>query len=261
MNPRRVVYTSIFGDYDVLRPVDASWKCDFVCFTDNPETRASGWRVVVVDDRSLTPADLNRRYKLLPHVYLSGYEMSLYIDGNITLHADPALLFDKYSNSLIAAPTHRDRNCAYAEAKTCLDLEMIDEATYERLLVAYKSIQLPVGFGLTENGVLIRRHNHITVSTLMDEWWAEYCKCGKRDQILLPMLLWKNDVHVTPIVEGPRYTDRFFRINLHALDEKKNLLRRCVRIAHIRRHLGIHYRIFHWVSHMTASLMRRNKAV
>jgi hypothetical protein len=253
---KRVVYTSIFNGYDNLSPVDPNWSCDFICFTDDPGLRAEGWRIHLISDRETPPSILNRKYKIQPHRFLHGYEVSLYVDGNIQIRSDPTLLFEKYEGYSFAAPMHRDRDCVYVEARTCLDLNLIDFESYEKMVMEYRTVGFPEHYGLTENNVLLRKHGDPLVSRIMDEWWSEFRRWGKRDQTTLPVLLWKHHLIVTPLVEGPRYSDKFFSMNLHAADQNRNFLRRAVRIAQMRRHLALHYRVFSKFARTASAILK-----
>lgn len=217
--PSRVVYTAVFGGYDAVAPAPCGKgceDCDFVCFTDDAGTRAEGWRLVVVPTGGEAPALLNRRYKMLPHRHLEAYQQSLYIDGHIRLNRCPSLLFDKYlSEAPIAMPTHLDRQCAYEEAEYCIADGLVPADLTRAQMHAYAAQGFPKQFGLTENGIILRRHHEPAVKALMEAWWAEYSNKARRDQLSLPYLLWRASMRVAPIAEGPRRTSRFFTLQPH----------------------------------------------
>ena len=247
-----VVYTAVFGNYDHVPAVNPEWNCDFICFTDNPDLVSYGWQVEKVQLNGETPAQANRRYKILPHKYLSNYECSLYVDGNIEIVADPSPLFHKYLDSgVIAIPKHQGRNCAYAESRACIEVGLVNNETTERQLARYAADGFPEKFGLTENNIIFRRHHDENVIAMMASWWEEYCNGGRRDQISLPYLIWKHKIDVLKVVEGVRISTKFFKIDLHAIDKSKSFIRRLVRQAHGKKHLTFYYLIISKV----ASLM------
>lgn len=240
----KVVYTAVFGDYDVVSAVNPQWGCDFICFTDNPKLVSDGWQVVTVRLNDETPSQANRRYKMLPHLYLPSYERSLYIDGNIKLVIDPSPLFEKYlDKGLIAIPTHQDRNCVYTEAQYCIKGGRVDKEITEQQMANYAAKGFPVKFGMTENGVIFRKHLHENVIKLMDAWWVEYNNGGKRDQLSLPYLIWAHKINVLEVTEGLRINTMYFLIDLHAKDQTKNLISRLARQVNERKHLTYHYLI------------------
>lgn len=213
----RVVYTAVFGGYDEVAPVDPTCDCDFICITDSPSQVAPGWTVVVVDRAGEPPAMANRRYKMLAHRYFAGYDQSLYVDGRVEVRRCPRVLFDRYLGRFaIAIPMHADRDCAFDEAQYCVRDGLLDAAATERQLAEYAALGFPRNFGLTENNVVLRRHNDPDVVALMEQWWNEYSSKVRRDQISLPFLLWRHGIDVGEIEEGPRRTGRYFRLKPHA---------------------------------------------
>lgn len=238
----KVVYTAVFGDYDHVPAVNPEWDCDFICFTDNPRFVSPGWRVVMTQLNGDSPAQANRRYKMLPHKYLASYERSLYVDGNIKLLADPSPLFEKYiGKGVIAIPKHQDRSCAYAEARLCIKGKRVKTEIAVQQMSRYEEEGFPENFGMTENGILFRRHHDKNVMALMEAWWVEYCSGGKRDQLSLPYLIWKHKINVAEVIEGPRISTRFFEISLHATDKSKSFLSRLARQVNEKKHLKFYY--------------------
>lgn len=213
---KRVVYTAVFGGYDTVSPVQPCVGCDFICFTDNPATGASGWQVRLITHSGEPPALLNRKFKMLPHQFLHGYAQSLYVDGHVVIRQCPQPLFDKYlSQGLVAIPTHQDRNCAYDEAKYCVEDGIISATLVEQQMSGYEADGFPRRFGLTENGIILRRHNDPHVIRLMEAWWQEYLNKSRRDQLSLPYLSWKQQFVITPLEEGPRRSARYFTLHPH----------------------------------------------
>ena len=238
----KVVYTAVFGDYDHVPAVNPEWDCHFICFTDNPEIVSTGWQVVLVQLNGESPAQANRRYKILPHKYLDDFERSLYVDGNIKILEDPSSLFDKYlGKGVIAIPKHQDRNCAYEEAWLCIKGKRANTEITAQQMSRYAEDGFPEEFGMTENGILFRRHRDKDLMVLMEAWWVEYCSGGKRDQLSLPYLIWKHKINVLEVVEGPRISRRFFEMSLHAADKSKSILSRMAKQVNEKKHLNFYY--------------------
>lgn len=212
----RVVYTAVFGGYDSVRPVRPCDGCDFVCFTDNPVTVARGWQLRLVSDADEPPALLNRKIKMLAHRYLADYSQSLYIDGHVSLRRCPAVLFDKYlGHAEIAIPAHLDRRCAYEEAAYCVAEGIIPAEITAQQMASYASQGFPRRSGLSENGVILRRHLEPRIVDLMEAWWLEYLHKARRDQLSLPFLAWQRQIAITPLEEGPRLSSRYFTLHPH----------------------------------------------
>jgi hypothetical protein len=215
--PRRVVYTAVFGDYDEVARVDPRCGCDFVCFTDNPQLVAPGWRKIAVDRQGDPPALSNRRYKMLPHRFFRKYDESLYVDGHVVVQRCPDVLFDRYLGAFgLALPVHQDRTCAYEEAEYCISDGLVEPLAVRKQMVEYESIGFPRNFGLTENNVILRRHHDPQIVALMEEWWSEYVHKVRRDQISLPFLLWRSRAQVGEILDGPRLSGKYLKLKPHS---------------------------------------------
>lgn len=84
---KRVIYTCITGKYDTLKTmkyIDKDW--DYICFTDNASIKPDGvWEIKPLQFSELDNSRNNRWHKLNPHLILSDYENSIYIDGNIRI--------------------------------------------------------------------------------------------------------------------------------------------------------------------------------
>jgi len=87
----------------------------------------------------------------------------------------------------------------------------------ERLLnqiFEYYKDGYPIDNGFLWGGVLIRDHNNVDVIKAMDMWFNEVITYSKRDQISLPYVLWKCNVHYDLIREN-LYDNEFFEYQLH----------------------------------------------
>ncbi|CAK0772884.1 conserved hypothetical protein [Gammaproteobacteria bacterium] len=258
LKPKRVVYTAVFGNYDQVPPVNPKWDCDFICFTDNPENVSSGWQVVMVKLNGEQPAQANRRYKMLPHKYLLNYECSLYVDGNIRIVSDPSPLFRKYLDSgVIAMPKHQDRKCVYEEARVCIEGGRVDKKITEQQMSRYLANGFPEKYGMTENGIIFRRHHDINLIAMMTSWWEEYCNGGRRDQLSLSYLIWKYQIDVLEVIEGVRINKKFFEIDLHVNDKSKSFIIRLARKANQNKHLNYYYFIISKI--VSLAIIIRNK--
>ena len=62
---------------------------------------------------------------------------------------------------------------------------------------------------LTENRLLIRRHNKKRIINLMNSWWKEYLKGITRDQVSFPIVCYRNKIKPGFIKSYIRYIDCF----------------------------------------------------
>ncbi len=226
MSKKYVVYTALFGGYDILPDVAAytASEVDFICFTDSDFESNKGWEVVKVNNKDLSPAMLNRYYKLHPHIVLSNYIYSLYIDSNIELSANPKDIFDKYINNYdFVMPKHGDRACIFQEAKECIIQKKGNKTAIVKQMQKYKEEGMASNYGLGENNILLRKHNEIVIIKIMNDWWAELQNQSQRDQLSLAYVLWKNGVKFHFMEETCRNNNSYFRYKPHKNYQSRNL--------------------------------------
>jgi hypothetical protein len=217
MKNKLVVYTALFGDYDNLTDPQNSFEgCDFICFTDQKNINSPIWKIVHVESKHLSNSLMNRQFKLLPHKYFSDYEYSLYIDANILIKNNPNDLLMKYLTiNRFAAPKHLTRDCIYSEAKECIALNRMTFKSAVAQMKKYKRAGMPESFGLTENGIMFRRHNAPKMIMLTQDWWNELTHENQRDQLSLPYMLWKHGEPIQHMDESVRFDNNYFEIKNH----------------------------------------------
>ena len=200
---KKVVYTSVFGNYDdVVEPkLPGGW--DWKCFSEQNS-------LPIYEDNMRNA----KRYKILPHRFLKEYEISIYIDGNYIIKRDVNELVDRYLNDANAVfhnhnsqPAYDKRNCIYDEARTILMFgEKNMKITPERGMKNYKdnpeiivnqmkrytNDNYPEQNGLITGGVILRRHNEKDCIKVMEDWWKEIRYGSKRDQLSFNYVAWKN---------------------------------------------------------------------
>lgn len=199
---RFAVYTTVLNDYSRVLPPPSSLMeiADFFLLTDSNED-VPGWRRLNVQP---SHADLRRAaklYKLLPHLILQDYEISLWLDGNIELLEGGASLLTEFSaaDDVICLFQHRSRNCLYDEAAECKKWNKDDPKTIDAQIERYKMEGHPVGAGLFMGGLLLRRHTDQRCKAAMQLWWTELLNGSLRDQLSLPVVLQRTKLRVRQI--------------------------------------------------------------
>ena len=209
-----VVYTAIFGGCDDLRdPKFVPDNCDFVCFTDS-DFKSDIWDVRKVVPYYEQPVRNSRYYKTKPHIYLSEYEVSIWMDGTFIVEKDINDLVEQYlSDANMACFSHNNtaldpHNCIYYSAEYILQLGEINSkrdpskgvAAYKDnpklikpQMEKYKKEGYPIDNGLVISGVLFRKHNEEDVIKVMEDWWTEIKYHSHICQLSLPYAFWKND--------------------------------------------------------------------
>ena len=194
-----VVYTSIFGQYDrLIEPVVSSSDIDYICFTDNHDLTSDIWQIRVFEPCFSGDAVRSARlHKICPHRFLSEYECSLYIDGNMRLRQVPDVMA-MLNGYPLAMERHRKRRCLYVEAEICKERGLDDPIRIDQQVAAYRKEGFHRNAGLYASYMIARRHNDPLLTTLSEKWWAHVCLYSRRDQISLPICLFEYAVGYIP---------------------------------------------------------------
>lgn len=200
-----VVYTAIFGDYDTLKhPNYKIADADFVCFTDKDIT-SDFYKIIRVNPKEKNPKLDSGYYKLLPHKFFSHYQYSIWVDGSMQLKFTSAQsLIEKYLTNRVNYATfvHPERDCIYDEANECIKLKRANREIVEKQIAGYKKDGFPKHFGLTANGIIIRKHNEPNVIKVCEDWWKEVSEKSERDQLSFNYVVWKNSFNINLIKEN-----------------------------------------------------------
>ena len=196
---KRVVYTAVFGGYDLLEePKTVCPDLDYVVFTDEP-LYSDTWKVVRTKIlQGSHPSKRSRFFKILPHVVVAEYNESLWMDGNVHLVGRTSELFEKYADSVyVCCPKEHvvidgmPKEDIYGEAKHCINLKKDDPGAIERHIDRCRKEGHPQRFGLWQNMCILRKHHDPAVSSLCNTWWCEYVHGCLRDQISFPHAVFK----------------------------------------------------------------------
>lgn len=228
MKSKLAVYIALFGDYDdLIEPKEKYQGCDFICFTDQKHLTSDIWEIQLIENCELTPNMMNRRCKILSHLFLSEYEWSLYVDANIAILGNPLDLATKYLTKYdMVVPKHFARDCIYKEAKECLIVGKTKYYETKKQIVKYENEGLPAKFGLGENNIIYRKHNSKKIINLMNNWWDELNTQTKRDQLSLAYVLWKNGERFCFMDESARKGLGYFEYINHNSFRNRNFLQR-----------------------------------
>jgi hypothetical protein len=239
---KNVVYTALFGNYDYLiEPSEVFDDCDFICFTDQIDLKSDIWEIRQISSDELPNNLMNRKFKILPHKYLTEYQFSLYLDANIYLKGDPNLLIQKYlEKDILAIPRHPWRTCVFEEASECIIAGKSSYLETSKQMKKYERLGLPLNYGLSENSIMLRRHNDPLLIELMEQWWKELNSEAQRDQLSLPFVLWEKNLFYNYIVESARTKNDYFEWLPHKASLDTNLFKKITvdfKVA-MRRHVS-----------------------
>lgn len=196
---KKVAYTAIIGKYDSLKePKVISEGFDYVCFTDDDALKSSIWKIrLVKNPQGLDSSRLSRKIKILCTAFLKEYDLSIWVDGSISINCDLNIFLDKnFNGEDIVLLAHPEDNCVYEEAKACITLGKDDEEIISKQMEGYKSEGYPVKNGMIAAGLMIRNHHGNKIDEFMNSWWNEVYSKSKRDQLSFNYVLWKHKLSV-----------------------------------------------------------------
>ena len=198
---RIAVYTVMFGNYDSIKePVVIPDNVDFYLITDNYKLGSdSVWSILDTsrfkkNTDKLDAGMKNRWYKTHPHLLFPEYKYSLYIDASVKIVTDVTEHINKIGEKGIAIHKHPQWDCVYDELKVVKIYKKDNVQNLMKIEGLYKDINFPRHYGLLENTIIVRRHNDKNVINIMEDWWKYIESYSRRDQLSLPIALFKNDV-------------------------------------------------------------------
>ena len=222
---KKVIYTCITGGYDDLRePEFISDEFDYVCFTDSVYVRNGFWdiRPLPKEVEGLSQVKQQRYVKINAHKVLPEYDLSVWVDGIVSVKGDINKLLDDVLEDDISiyVPTHPLRKCIYKEAKAVLSLNKDVAEIVNPQMERYKKEGFPNEYGLLQSNILIRKHNEKDCIRLMEAWFDELKENSHRDQLSFNYVLWKNSDIKIKYLDKHIYKSQWFSWN--GLHKRKN---------------------------------------
>lgn len=224
INPKRVVYTTITGNYDFLiihKFLDV--YSDYICFTDNYELlnkkRIGPWVIKPLIFNCLDNTRNARWHKIHAAELFFNYEVSIWIDGNVDILNDALFIeFDNLYNegSVLSIPLHYERDCVYEECDACIQECKDNRDIIEVQKSILKERHYPQHYGLHETFIIYRKHHDEYVKKIMSDWWFWVKNYSKRDQLGFDVSLWQNNFHIPSLSGGAlRFRDELVSFVSH----------------------------------------------
>ena len=193
---KTVCYTCITGGYDSLKePLTVPDNIDFICFTDDMQLKSAVWRIKPIPEELQFLSDVKKQriVKICPHRYLSEYDVSVWIDGNILVKGDLNSFISHYDLSQVPFYTraHPCRNCIYDEMEACKQLGKDKSEIMQAQVSRYHAEGYPPHAGMAETNILLRKHNDRSCILLANLWASELLNSSHRDQLSFNYSCWK----------------------------------------------------------------------
>lgn len=202
---RIAVYTCIIGNYDILtEPLYVPDNCDFYVITDQDIPVDSSWKKInsmkyisnyLHEDERNDPILISRLFKIMPFEFFSNYKYSIYIDANFQIYTDlTEFIYRIDSKYGMGFFMHQARQCVYDEIEQCIKLGKDSKEKLTHCIKYLNDNGMPKNYGLLAGGIIVRDNRSKRMISVMREWWKEYKKLSRRDQISLPYVLYKNNI-------------------------------------------------------------------
>ena len=225
-----IIYTVITGNYDTIKqPMVLTPGIEYYLFTNNPEIKDAGvWKVVQIPSeqwQGRTEREnnilLSRKVKMLPHKYLpKECELSIYVDADMLIKEPLTKLIRDLRKTFFAACRHSYCASVKEEIQDLLNKKMVDEQQIHQQWQRYVEWGFEDDLGISENGLLIRRHNDARIVKLMELWWKEYQKGCLRDQVSLMPCIYRTDfMPYFQFIEMDIRNNNFVEVMRHKVDK------------------------------------------
>lgn len=201
------IYTSLCGDIDKLHEPKTYFRnADYFAFTDiywDLDT----WQHRPIYKFSQDEKYTNRRnakiYKILPELFIPGYDYYIYIDPSHEVIKDPEWIINEYmKGKVLGLFKHNERDCVYSEAMKLIEWKYDNSDLIYRWIDYLENEKYPSNNGLYELPAFVKK-NCVETMQLSLMWWELICKYSSRDQLSLPYCIWKLHIeHAIGILSG-----------------------------------------------------------
>ena len=223
---KKVVYTCITGGYDnLIEPTYLTSDFDYVCFTDNTDMKSDVWQIKPLpkEVEGLSQIKKQRYVKINAHKVLKEYDLSIWVDGCVTVKGDLNELLKKVlkDDCAVYVPQHPGRKCIYAEADACISMKKDVKENITPQIERYKNEGFPKNYGLLQSNIMVRKHNDKDCIKLMETWFEELKNGSHRDQLSFNYASWKENTIKIIYMDKLIYKSKWFFWGHHKKQQTK----------------------------------------
>lgn len=193
------VYTALIGKYERLneQPVAklSGWR--FICLTDDPELCSETWECRLVRPTfAMDPIRSQRDLKIRPHLHLSEFEASIWIDNSVVLDQPPEALWAVHNKrGVFSLPRHTGRETLLDEFVAVAQLGLDDSSRiFEQLnhytLAHPEMLEEPCWW----TAILLRQHHRQDMRLFGEIWAAHVLRYSRRDQLSVNLAMRQSGV-------------------------------------------------------------------
>ena len=218
---KKVVYSVIIGDYDKIPNFSKQKGYNYFLFSDK-NYKNTNWTIIhipkLIEKMKLSQVKMTRYIKLFPHLFFKDYELSIYLDATFIIIGDLNELLLRVLNPSfdLYFIQHPVRNKIFQEFKTILRYKKEKKKIISLVRKRYIKENFTNKLRLTENNIIIRRHNKKKVINLMKAWWNEIKNYSYRDQFSLNYAIWKSNINIKIYYLSKKFMLNYFFYREHS---------------------------------------------
>ena len=169
---KKVVYSVIIGKYDKISTFSKQKGYNYFLFSDN-YYKNTNWTIIpiskLIKEKNISRIKITRYFKLFPHLFFKYYELSLYVDASYIIKGDlNELLLRTLNPSFdLYLLQHYGRNKIFQEFSAVIHRKKDTKEIVNKVRKRYIKEKFPDNLGLTENCIIIRKHNNKKIIKLM----------------------------------------------------------------------------------------------
>ena len=218
---KKVIYSVIIGDYDNISNFTKQEGYNYFLFSDIIYNNTN-WTIIpiskLIEKTNISYIKMTRYFKLFPHLFFKEYELSIYLDASYIINGDlNELLLRALNPSFdLYFIQHPIRNNISQELSAVIEYKKDSKESVNIVRKRYNEENFPDNLILTQNSIIIRRHNNKNIIKLMEIWWNEIKKYSYRDQLSLNYALWKLNLNIKIYYLSLRFILDYFYFQSHS---------------------------------------------
>lgn len=208
-----VIITAVIGNREILNdPPTVHNDCEYVAFVDKNYENIKIWRQIIVGNYTeniIYKDRINSKlYKVLPEVFLPGYDYYAWVDAAHAYKISPIKLIKKNKEFHYLAYKHSKRKSILSELFVVTILGYDKFINLYKFFKSYKRSNYSPKTGLFELTAFIKRSEDRT--KLASVSWFEYIiKYSSRDQLSFPIIVSNHNL-VVKNLEGEINSGKLF---------------------------------------------------
>ena len=218
---KKVVYSIVVDEYDKISTFKKQEGYNYFLFSDR-NYKNTNWTIIsisnLINKTNISKIKMTRFFKLFPHLFFKDYDLSIYFDASFIIKGNlNELLLRTLNPSFdLYLLQHPFTNKVFKEISIVVYYKKDTNESVNIVKKRYIEENFPDNLGLTENCIIIRRHNKKKIIKLMEIWWNEIKNYSYRDQLSLNYAIWKLNSNLKIYYLSKRFVKEYFSYRKHS---------------------------------------------